>query len=95
MNYIRKYIDDFYILISKVKPDNQKYIPRADPYIDEFSQPRDEFKMAIQSFESLGCRIIIRNKEDLSHELPDAVYAHEKNEIEGVQLVYHIVNLQT
>jgi hypothetical protein len=52
MNYIRKYMDDFYILISKVKPDNQKYVPRADSYIDGFSQLRDEFKMAIQSFET-------------------------------------------
>ena len=83
INWISKYMDDFDILILRVKPDNQKYIPIADPCLDGFSQLRDEFKMAIQTFESLGCGTNIRNKEDQSSELPEDADAQENDKIEG------------
>ena len=76
-------MDDFDILILRVKPDNQKYIPRADPCLDGYSQLRDEFKMAIQTFESLGCGTKIRNKEDQSSELPEDIDTQENDKIEG------------
>jgi hypothetical protein len=66
-------MDDFGILKLRVKPDNQKYIPRADPFLVRLSQLRDEFKMAIQTFESLGCGTKIKNKEDRSSELPEGI----------------------
>jgi hypothetical protein len=81
-NWISKYMNDFDILVLRVKPDNQKYIPRADPYLDGFSQLRDEFKMAIQTFESLGCGTRIKNKEDQSSELPKDEDAQENEKIE-------------
>ena len=83
INWISKYMDDFDILILRVKPDNQNYIPRADPCLDGFSQLRDEIKMVIQTFECLGCGTKIRNKEDQSSELPEDIDAQENEKIEG------------
>ena len=83
IKWISKYVNDFDILILRVKPDNQNFIPRADPCMDGFSQLRDEIKMAIQTFESLGCGTKIRNKEDQSSELPEDEDAQESEKIEG------------
>ena len=83
IKWISKYMDDFDILILRVKPDNQNYIPRADPCMDGFSQLRDAIKMAIQTFESLGCGTKIGNKEDQSSELPEDEDAQENEKIEG------------
>ncbi len=83
INWISKYMDDFDILILRVKPDNQNYIPRADPCLDGFSQLRDEIKMAIQTFESLGCGTKIGNMKDQSSELPEDIDAQENEKIEG------------
>ena len=76
-------MDDFDILILRVKRDNRNYIPRADPCLDGFSQLRDEFKMAIQTFESLGCGTNIRSKEDQSSDLSEDIDAQENDKIEG------------
>ena len=75
-------MDDFDVLILRVKPDNKNYIPRADPCLARFSQLRDEFKKAIQTFESLGCGTKIKNKEDRSSELPEDIDAQESDNIE-------------
>jgi hypothetical protein len=82
INWISKYMDDFDVLILRVKPDNKNYIPRADPCLARFSQLRDEFKKAIQTFESLGCGTKIKNKEDRSSELPEDIDAQESDNIE-------------
>ena len=82
INGISKYMDDFDVLILRVKPDNKNYIPRADPCLARFSQLRDEFKKAIQTFESLGCGTKIKNKEDRSSELPEDIDAQESDNIE-------------
>ena len=82
INWISKYMDDFDILILRVKRDNRNYIPRADPCLDGFSQIRDEINMAIQTFESLGCGTKIRKKEDQSSELPKDEDAQENEKIE-------------
>ena len=76
-------MDDFNILILRVKPDNQNYIPRAEQCLDGFSQLRDEINMAIQTFESFGCGTKIRKKEDQSSELPEDIDALENEKVEG------------
>ena len=89
LNWIRKYMDDFDILILRVKPDNKNYIPKADPCLAGSSQLRDEFKMAIQTFESLGCGTKTRNEEDHSSDLPRDIDAQEYDNMEGpVRLAY-------
>ena len=63
--------------------------------MDGYSQLRDEFKMAIQTFESLGCSTKIRNKEDQSSELPEDIDTQENDKIEGpARLAYRqLVNM--
>jgi hypothetical protein len=89
IKWVREYMDDFDILILKVKPDNKNYIPRADPCLAGFSQLRDEFRMAIQTFETLGCGTKIRNEEGQSSDLPKDIDAQENDNMDGpVRLAY-------
>ena len=41
INWVGKYMDDFDIIILRVKPDYKDYIPRADPCLTGFSQLRE------------------------------------------------------
>jgi hypothetical protein len=83
INWVGKYMDDFDIIILRIKPDYKNYIPRADTCLTGFSQLRDEFKMAILTFEALGCGTKINNEEDQPSDVPEDIDAQENYKIEG------------
>ena len=82
-------MDDFDIIILMVKPDYKNYIPRADPCLTGFSQLRDEFRMAIQTFEAFGCGTKIGKEKDQFSDVPEDIDALENDKIEGtLRLAY-------